>query len=400
MTPHRSSFARGSRCRVSSLAGLALLCVLTCGLAVAVRSASAGESRAGRITRALPGLAYADQQQKPQTQTDPQVKAILDQLAGAGVLHPRTLDQVRAAYSLYAEFAGTPENVFRVEDRTIPGPAGEIGVRLYVPRAGGGLPVWVFFHGGGFVTGSLDTHDAPLRAVANRCDCLIVSVAYRLAPENRYPAAPNDAYAATQWVAAHAAEIGGDPARIAVGGDGAGGNLAAVVALMSRNHVDSLLLDSKVRGKTDARPALGSGLHLTYQVLIYPTVDLSLLTNSWILSHDPVFTTDSMSLMTSMYVPMLVNPQEPYLSPTNASSLRGLPPTFLVTDQDDPVWDEAQIYAHRLIDAGVPVQVSSYPNVIHGFFLMAGRLDAGRKVIDEIGAHLKAAFAGEALGAS
>jgi len=399
MTSHRSSFARSLRCRVSSLAGLTLLFAVTCGVAVAVRSTSAGELRTG-LAHALPGFAYAGQQQESQIQTDPQVKAILDELAAAGIMHPRTLDQARAAYSLYAKFAGSPESVFRVEDRKIPGPAGEISIRLYAPRAGGGLPVWVFFHGGGFVTGSLDTHDTPLRAVANRCDCLIVSVGYRLAPENHYPAAPNDAYAATQWVAEHAAEIGGDAARIAVGGDGAGGNLAAVVALMARDRVDSLSLDTKVRGKTDARPALGSGLHLTYQVLIYPTVDLSLLTNSWILSHDPVFTTDSMSLMTSTYVPMLVDPQEPYVSPTKAPSLRGLPPAFLLTDQDDPVWDEAQMYAQRLIDAGVPVQVSAYPNAIHGFFLMAGQLDAGRKAIDEIAAHLKKAFAGGALGAS
>ena len=308
----------------------------------------------------------------PKEPTDPQVKAVLDQMAAAGVLHPETLEQWRQAYLFYTKFEGTPEKVFHVEDRAIPGPAGTIPVRLYSPRAGGGLPVWKFFHGGGFVTGSLDTHETPLRAVANRCDCLVASVAYRLAPENPYPAATNDAYAATKWVADHAAEIGGDPRRIAVGGDGAGGNLAAVVTLMAHDQ--------------------GSP-HLVYQVLIYPILNF-VDTRSRILSNDPIFTTDAILATSSTYVPLTINLAIPYISPVNAKSFEGLPPAFIIIDQDDPVRDEAGMYARSLRIAGIHVKVSRYPNMIHGFFLMAGALDAGKQSIDQIAAALKQVFNG------
>jgi len=303
--------------------------------------------------------------------SDPQVQALLDRMAAAGVLHPKTVEQWRDAYDFYAMFEGAPEPIFRAENRAIPGPAGKIPIRIYFPRQASALPVWVFFHGGGFVTGSIDTHDTPLRAVANRCDCIVVSVAYRLAPENPFPAATDDAYAATQWVAEHAADFGGDPRRIAVGGDGAGGNLAAVVALMARDK---------------------GGPRLVSQLLIYPTLDLTMLTPSWIVGNDPMFTTDAMVVAVGNYVPMNTDLENPYISPVYAKDLRDVPPAFIITDADDPVRDEAETFATRLRDAGVPVAVSRYPNAIHGFFLMAGALDAGRKAIDEVGATLKQMF--------
>jgi acetyl esterase len=306
-----------------------------------------------------------------QESTDPQVKAVLAQMGTAGVLHPVSLEQTRQAYLYYAKFAGAPERVFRVDDRSIPGPGGSIAIRLYYPRAGDALPVFVFFHGGGFVTGSLDTHDTPLRAVTNRCDCLVVSVAYRLAPENPFPAAPEDAYAATKWVADHATEIGGDPKRIAVGGDGAGGNLALVVALRTRDQ---------------------GAPHLIYQVLIYPTLDMSMLTASRVLANDPIFTTDAMLATTGSYIPVNTDPEIPNISPVYAKSFKGLPPALMVTDADDPVRDEAQRCAEELKSAGVPVEVTRYPNTIHGFFLMAGALDTGKKSIDQVSAALKRAF--------
>lgn len=139
----------------------------------------------------------------PKESTDPEVKAVLDQMAAAGLLEPKTLEQARKSFLFYSKFAGSPEPVFHAEDRMIPGPAGDIPIRVNAPRAGGGFPVLVFFHGGGFAYGSLDTHDVPLRVITNRCDCVVVSVAYRLAPENPYPAAPDDAYAATKWAAEH-----------------------------------------------------------------------------------------------------------------------------------------------------------------------------------------------------
>ena len=309
----------------------------------------------------------------PKESTDPQVKAVLDQMVAAGVLHPKTLEQWRQAYLFYAKLAGTPEKVFRVENRAVPGPTGSIPIRLYSPHAAGDLPVWIFFHGGGFVTGSVDTHDTPLRAVANRCDCLVVSVAYRLAPENPYPAATNDAYAATKWVADHAAEIGGDPRRIAVGGDGAGGNLAAVVTLMAHDQ---------------------GGPRLVYQVLIYPILNFVTGTRSWILDNDPIFTTDAMLATSSTYVTINTDLDLPYLSPVEAKSFQGLPAALIITDEDDPVRDEAERYADELKGAGVPVEMSRYPKMIHGFFLMAGALDAGKKSIDQIAAALKQVFKG------
>jgi len=184
-------------CFAISLDSLALLLVF--GIATTILCSLSGFSQVAgpgsQNPEVQPGYSRkpSSPPRLPKESNDPQVKAVLDQMAAAGVLHPTTLEQWRQAYLFYAKFAGTPETVFHVENRAIPGPAGDIPIRLYSPRTGGGLPVWIFFHGGGFVTGSLDTHDTPLRAVANRCDCLVVSVAYRLAPEHPYPAAPDDA---------------------------------------------------------------------------------------------------------------------------------------------------------------------------------------------------------------
>jgi acetyl esterase len=306
----------------------------------------------------------------PKESTDPQVKAVLAQMAAAGLLEPKTLEQARKSFLFYSKFAGSPEPVFHVEERMIPGPAGDIPIRVYAPRAGGGLPVLVFFHGGGFAYGSLDTQDVPLRAITNRCACVVVSVAYRLAPENTYPAAPDDAYAATKWVAEHAQEIGGDPRRIAVGGDGAGGNLAAVVAMMARDR---------------------GGPRLMYQVLIYPSLDPSMLTYSWIASHDPIATDRAKLAEWSVYIPVNTDPSQPYISPINGN-LHNLPPAFMIVGQNDPARDEDEQYAKGLKSAGVPVEVVPFDNMVHGFFLMAGKVDAGKRAVGDVAAALKKEF--------
>lgn len=305
-----------------------------------------------------------------QTETDPQVKAVVDRMTAAGVLHPMTVGDVRAAYAFYQTLSGTPEKVFHVEDRSIPGPAGEIPIRIYSPNSSTNLPILVFFHSGGFVAGNLESEDTPLRAITNRCGCIVVSVAYRLAPQNPYPAAPEDAFAATKWVSEHAAEFRGNADRIAVGGDGAGGNLAAVVTLMARDK---------------------KGPHLVYQVLIYPDID-AILRTSRFRSHDPVVTTESHMTSLDAYVLPLDSLEDPYVSPIYASTMRGLPPALMITDEDDPARDEGGAYANRLRYEGVSVQLVQYPNVIHGFFLMAGALDAGKQCIDQIGAALVQAF--------
>ena len=307
-------------------------------------------------------------------QLDPQLTPILNEMAAAKVLHATTLDEAKRAYLFYAKYGGPPEQVLRVQNKEILLATVSIPIRLYASSTGGNLPVFVFFHGGGFVTGSLDTHDAPLRALANRCKCLIVSVAYRLAPKNPFPAAPEDCYAVTKWVADHAAEIGGDSSRIAVGGDGAGGNLAAVVALMARDR---------------------SGPHLEYQVLIYPILDGRMSTNSWIESADPVLTQRAMLAKWDGYLPVGADLLNPYISPVSATNLKNLPPAFVITVAGDPLRDDAEYYARALNDAGASTEVSRYPNMIHGFILMSGELDAGKKAIDEIANALKRAFESE-----
>jgi len=327
------------------------------------------------------GLAVASdlESQTDEGQQDPQVKTVIDRMAAAGVLHPGTVEEVRKAYLFYGTLSGKPEHVFRVEDRKIPGPAGQIPIRVYTPNSStSDLPILVFFHGGGFVAENLDTEDTPLRSVTNRCGCIVVSVDYRLAPEHPYPAAPNDAFAATMWVAEHAMELGGDARRIAVGGDGAGGNLAAVVTLMARDQ---------------------GGPRLIYQILIYPDVD-AIMRGSRYTSKDPVATPDARIATLGAYTPLLAKLEDPYLSPIYAKSLKDLPPALLITDQDDPTWDEGGVYAKRLREAHVAIKTSQYPNMIHGFFLMAGVLDGGKKCIEEVGVALTEAFKNAPISSS
>jgi len=355
---------------IRSILGMALM-VISCAAVTNVPIAFAGQTAARDADGQNPAQA-----KETQATTDPQVKIVLDKMKAAGALHPRTVAEVRKSYFFMSTLSGKPEPVFRVEDRAIPGPVGNIPIRIYTPREGQGLPVFVFFHGGGFVAGSLDTHDTLLRAIANGCGCIVVSVGYRLAPENPYPAARDDAYAATEWVAEHAAGIGGDAHRIAVGGDGAGGNLAAVVTLMTRDR---------------------GGPTVLYQVLIYPSLN-AIMSSSRYLSQDPVLTPDARAAILGAYLPLTQSLQDPYVSPVFAKNFKGLPAALVVTDADDPARDEGDAYARQLISSGVETSVSHYPNMIHGFLLMAGELDGAKKAITEICHGLRAAFESRARG--
>src|SRR6266576_2387384 len=317
----------------------------------------------------------------PQTPDDPQVKAVLDKMVAAGITRPSTVADVRRAYLFYPKLSGTAEHVFHIEDRQIPGPLGNITVRVYTPNPTSGLPILVFFHGGCFVAGNLDTHDNPLRSVTNRCECIVVSVDYRLAPENKYPAAPEDAYSATKWMADHAGDIGGDPRRIAVGGDGAGGNLAAAVTLMARE-----------RGTPS----------LVFQILIYPMLDASTMRPSWFTESDaPTVTRESKHKLLSAYLPITANLGDSFISPIRAQNFKNLPPALLMTyGGHDPMRIEGEEYIRRLNEDGVVAKVSLYPQSIHGFFLMAGELDAGKKCIDEVATTLRNAFNSMPTGSS
>ncbi|HLI06994.1 MAG TPA: alpha/beta hydrolase [Ktedonobacteraceae bacterium] len=305
---------------------------------------------------------------------DPQIQAYLDQMAAMNMppIHTLTPEQVRMGIAMQLAMENIePEQVARVENRTIPGPAGEIPVRIYTPQGNGPFPALVFFHGGGWVICNLDTHDGICRSLANGAGCVVVSVDYRLAPEHKFPAAPEDCYAATQWVAQNAAELNVDASHIAIGGDSAGGNLTAVVAQMARDR---------------------GGPHLVFQLLIYPATDFRMNTVSIEENATGYFLTkDDMIWFTNHYLNSEEDKTNPLASPLLASDLSGLPPALIITAQYDPLRDEGELYGQKLREAGVPVTISRYEGVIHGFF---GSIpsDRGKQAEAEASAALRMAF--------
>jgi acetyl esterase/lipase len=308
---------------------------------------------------------------------DPEARMLIDQMKG--VLKPfneSTVEEARAAIMALSSAAGAPEEVGKVDNRTVPGPKSDIPVRIYTPEGAGPFPILVFFHGGGWVIGTLDTHDSPCRALANAAGCVVVSVDYRLAPEHRFPSAAEDCYAATRWVADNAQAIGGDATRVAVGGDSAGGNLAAVVALMARDR---------------------GGPPLVHQLLVYPVTDHNYTTASYLEEecNTPglLCTYEAMVYFWNSYLADADDGREPYASPLRAEDLSGLPPALVITAQYDVLRDEGQAYAERLRDAGVPVQVSHYESMLHAFFSMGGVLDHTKAVREEAAEALRSAFA-------
>ena len=306
---------------------------------------------------------------------DPQAKAVLDQFASMGgpQLHEMSVAQARELILGMVALAGELESIARIEDRTVPGPAGEIPIRIYTPVGTAPFPVLVYFHGGGWVIGNLDTHDGICRSLANRVGCLVVSVDYRLAPEHPFPAAPEDCYAATRWLAEHAGSLGGDKGRIAVGGDSAGGNLAAVVALMARDR---------------------GGPKLAFQLLVYPATDTDFETRSYRENSEGYFLTRAdMVWFWNHYAPRDEDRRNPYAAPQRAASLRGLPPALVITAEFDPLCDDGNAYAARLREDGVPVRLSQQDGLIHGFFQMGAVIDRGRASVDEASRALKDAFA-------
>jgi acetyl esterase len=303
---------------------------------------------------------------------DEQSRAVLDQLKDVPGLHTLAPAEGRKLLDELFTSKGEPEPVGKVENRTIPGPATDIPVRIYTPKGEGPFPVLVYFHGGGWVLGSLDAWDAACRMLTNKVECIIVAVDYRLAPENKFPKPAEDCYAATQWVAENAASIGGDPARVAIGGDSAGGNLAAVVALMAREY-----------GKPK----------LVFQLLVYPVTDASMDSKSLKECADGYFlTTEMMVWFWKQYVRDSGDRAHPYASPLRAQNLRGLPPAMVSTAEFDPLRDEGEAYGAKLKEAGVPVTVTRYDGTIHGFFLMSAVLDQGKKAVAAAVASLRSAF--------
>jgi acetyl esterase len=305
---------------------------------------------------------------------DPQAQGFLEQLAAAEAppLHELSVDDAR---QVIVELFGTKENlepIGKVEDRMIPGADGEISVRVYTPEGTGPFPVLVYYHGGGWVIGNLDAYDPTCRALTNAARCVVVSIEYRLAPEHKFPAAPEDCYAALQWVGANADGINGDPMRIAIGGDSAGGNLTAVVAQMSRDR---------------------GGVSPVYQLLVYPVTDHGYDTPSYRENADDyLLTKDAMVWFWNHYLRSESDGNSPLASPLRADNLRDLPPALVITAEFDPLRDEGEAYAAKLRDAGVPVMLTRYDGMIHGFFSLGAVLDQGKNAIAEAAAGLRAAF--------
>ncbi len=310
---------------------------------------------------------------------DPQMKILLDTFNAAGpmFLRAETPEQARAKMQALMEANPIPpEEIYRAENRSIPGVAGEIPVRIYTPEGNPPMGVLVYYHGGGFVLGDLESHDRVCRSLANKAGCVVVSVGYRLAPEHVFPAAADDCYAATKWVAGNAASIGADPARLAVGGDSAGGNLAAAVAMMARDQ---------------------GGPAIAFQLLFYPVTDCALDTPSQkeFAADGYVLSRGDMEWFWNHYLGSGADAEKtnPYACPLRAKNLAGLPPALVMTASHDPLRDEGERFAQRLISAGVKVTCTRYEGVTHGFISFADALDKGKEGQRQAADALKVAFA-------
>ncbi len=300
---------------------------------------------------------------------DAQTQKILDALAELDA--PPITDQdpatIRETYAASKVMAATVETV-ATEDLTIPGPAGDIPVRRYTPEGGGTGPGVVYFHGGGFVIGDLETHDGVCRSLADRTGFVVVAVDYRLAPEHPFPAAADDALAAFDGIRKRAAEFAVDPDRLAVAGDSAGGNLAAVVAVERRGQV-------------------------RFQLLVYPVTDLTRDTPSF---HDNaegyMLTADAMRWFEGHYLGD-ADPTDPRVSPAFREDVADLAPAFVMTAEFDPLRDEGEAYAEKLVAAGNDVEVRRYDGLIHGFFSMGAVVDAADAAFDDAVKALRGALA-------
>jgi len=305
---------------------------------------------------------------------DPQAKALLDAMPAMPDFDSVDLASLREGMQAQSALSpGEPEPVSRVEDRTLPGPGGEILVRVYTPAGEGPFPVLVYYHGGGFVLCNLDTHDGTCRSLANGAGCVVVSVDYRLAPEHPFPAGLEDCYAAVRGVSALAGELGVDASRLAVGGDSAGGNLAAAVSLLAHER---------------------GGPELRFALLIYPVTNCDFTTASYRDNAEGYFlTTDMMKWFWRQYLPDPSDGEKPHASPLRAADLGGHPPAHVVTAGYDPLRDEGEAFAARLRDAGVPVSARRYEGVFHGFFGMTAFLDAAQEAMGEACDALRRALA-------
>lgn len=306
---------------------------------------------------------------------DSQVKAILDLTASLGLPPITELPPDAArAQSLSRRPKVEPIPVEGgVDNRTIPGPGGDLAIRIYRPGGVGPHPVVVYFHGGGWVIGDLDQNDNMCRHLVNLTGCTFVSVDYRLAPEAKFPGPAEDCFAATEWVVAHATELNVDPSRLVVFGESAGGNLAAAVCLMAKDR---------------------GGPGIRYQVLLNPVIDYDFSTPSYEENKEGyLLSRDLMVWFWEHYIESPADGAHPYASPIRHADLTGLPPAQIITAEFDPLRDEGAAYAEALKAAGVAVDYACWPGLTHNFFTMFAAVDQGKVALEDIASKLKAALA-------
>ena len=305
---------------------------------------------------------------------DPQVQIILQQETERGLPPYNELSPLEARQQMLSLSPPVdPElSVRKVDDLRISGPLNEIPIRLYYPEGTSPYPVIVYFHGGGWVIGNLETHNAICHALAKTSGCLVAAVDYRLAPEHRYPAAIEDAYAATSWICKNAGRIQADPLRMAVMGESAGGALATVVSMMARDQ-------------DDRRIAL--------QVLVYPVTDNNFNTSSYLnYGEGYSLTRDLMIWFWNHYLGNKENAGQPYASPLRAENLSNLPDALILTAEYDPLCDEGESYAKKLQESGVNVTLTRYDGMIHGFFRMTSKLDKAKGALTQVTDEIKRIF--------
>jgi acetyl esterase len=315
---------------------------------------------------------------------DPQIKQALDffgitTLPGLETLTPAQARERSKTFYEARKQMGAAEPIHQARDLKIPGPAGEIPVRVYSPDVAKPAPALIYYHGGGWVLGDLEGYDALGRTLANRIGCVAASVEYRLAPEAKFPAAVEDSYAAAEWIAAHAGDLGIDRDRIAVGGDSAGGNLSAVICQMARDR---------------------NGPKLAYQLLIYPATDMRMSAPS--IEENaagPILTKAAMDWFQDHYLRSDADKLNPLASPLLASDFSRLPAAFVLTAECDPLRDEGEDYARRLQEAGVSAEVKRYAGMPHGFFSFLTAFEGSREALGDVAQRMRAAFGLERAGA-
>ncbi|KAF0959367.1 alpha/beta hydrolase [Rhodococcus sp. T7] len=287
---------------------------------------------------------------------DPAVKNLIDTLNEQGLksFEQMSIAEVRGVVESFSGLQAPKADVARVVDTVYPGPGGDQAVRLYIPESEVPLPIVVYIHGGGWVAGSLDVIEQPCRALATDAKVIVAAPSYRMAPEHKFPAAPEDTFAALNWVVEHAAEFGGDGTRVAVMGDSAGGNLAAVTALRARDT---------------GAPALRA------QVLIYPVIDgTARFPSREEYAEGYLVTTAAIDWFWEQYLATPEDAENPYASPVKAADLSGLPATLLLLNEYEVTRDEGVDYGRKLADQGVPVQVELYEGLVHAVYWMTGAI--------------------------